>query len=190
MTKEQLITELSTRRISKSEVDRLASSIVNDPSLVPTVLKRVFEEDGTDYFNAAWVFDNAMRRNLRLLLPHVDMFISGLPSLRSESTIRPMAHVCELLTVAYFKKKDALFKKSLSDKDLEQLVTVCFDWLIGKHKVAAKVFAMTSLFYLGEKFDWVHAELKLVLEQTMANGTTGYKNRAQKTLHKLRALEN
>lgn len=188
MTKEQLITELSSRRLSKNDVDELASLVVENPSLVAVVLKRVFEEDGTGYFNAAWVFDNVMRKDLGLLLPHIDLFISGLPSLTSESSIRPMAHVCEMLAKAYFKKGDASFQKRVSDQDLEQLVTVCFDWLIGKHKVAAKVFAMTSLLYLGEKFDWIHAELKLVLEQTMASGTTGYKNRAQKTLHKLQAM--
>ena len=188
MTKEQLIIELSTHRISKSGVDKLASLVVENPSLVAVVLNRVFDEDGTGFFNAAWVFDNVMRTDLSLLLPHIEDFVTGLHKLRSESTIRPMAHVCEMLSKAYFKKKDAAFQKKVTDEHLEKLVTICFDWLIGKHKVAAKVFAMTSLLYLGEKFDWVHAELKLVLEQTMAGGTTGYKNRAQKTLQKLRAL--
>ncbi|MGB3152866.1 MAG: adenylosuccinate lyase, partial [Maribacter sp.] len=61
----------------------------------------------------------------------------------------------------------------------------CFDWLIGNHKVAAKAYSMTCLLFLGRKFDWIHPELKLVLEQNYASGSAAYKARARMTLAKI-----
>jgi hypothetical protein len=99
-----------------------------------------------------------------------------------------MAHVCEMICEAYFKKKDPVFVKNITDDQLEKLMICCFDWLIGPLNIAPKVFAMTSLYYLGLKFPWVHPELKQVLLDTYANGSTGYQNRAKKTLDKLAKL--
>ncbi|UJH67663.1 adenylosuccinate lyase [Allomuricauda sp. SCSIO 65647] len=188
MTKEQLHQKLNSGRLSKVQIDGLVAELEQHPELVGHLLQEVFEEDKGDTFNASWTFDHLMRKKLPYLLPFLQPFVDGLETLRSQSCIRPMAHVCELLTIAYFKKKDPAFQKNISDENLEQLVTVCFDWLIGQNKVAAKVFAMTSLSHLGEKFDWVHPELKMVLEQTISSGTAGYKNRAKKTLDRLKAL--
>ena len=99
-----------------------------------------------------------------------------------------MAHVCEMITIARYKKKDPSYIKNISKENLEKIVSVCFDWLIGQHKVAAKVFAMTSLFYLGTEFKWIHAELEPILENSIHSGTVGYKNRAQKTLLALKSM--
>ena len=92
--------------------------------------------------------------------------------------------VCE----AYFKKKDPVFTQNITDDQLEKIMTSSFDWLIGPMNMAPKVFSMTSLYYLGLKFNWVHPELKLVLEDSYAEGSTGYQNRAKKTLDKLAKL--
>ena len=61
-----------------------------------------------------------------------------------------------------------------------------FDWLIGNHKVAAQAYSMTCLLLLGEKFDWIHPELKMILEQNYAVGSAAYKARARMTLAKLK----
>ena len=92
--------------------------------------------------------------------------------------------VCE----AYFKKKNPDFVQNITDDQLEKMMSSCFDWLIGPMNIAPKVFSMTCLYYLGLKFDWVHPELKQVLEDSYATGTIGYKNRAKKTLDKLAKL--
>lgn len=129
-----------------------------------------------------------MRKKLEYLLPFFDDFANRLGELRTESCIRPMAHVCEMVCMAYFKKKDPAFVQQITDGQLEQIMTVCFDWLISPMNMAPKVFSMTSLYYLGFKFKWVHPELKLILEDSFAVGTTGYQNRAKKTLDKLARL--
>ncbi|WP_431121706.1 adenylosuccinate lyase [Flagellimonas flava] len=188
MTPEELHIALNSGRLSKKSIDGLVAELAVLPNRTGNLLQEVFDQDKTDSFNASWVFDHLMRKKLVYLLPYLDEFTGGLSKLTNESGIRPMAHVCELLCEAYFKKKDETFVKNMTAEHLEKIMTVCFDWFIGEHKVAAKVFAMSSLFYLGTKFDWVHPELKMILEDTIAQGTAGYKNRAKKTLDKLTVL--
>lgn len=188
MTEQQLHLDLNSGRLSKSQINQLVDQLVELPELTEHLLQEVFDQDSTDSFNASWVFDHLMRKKLVYLLPHFEKFTLGLADLRSESIIRPMAHVCELCMEAYFKTKDIAFTKNITPQQLERILTSCFDWLIGEHKVAAKVFAMSSLYYLGQKYDWVHPELKMVLEQQQHNDSAGYKSRARKTLAELKKL--
>lgn len=188
MTEAQLHIALNSGRISKSQIDGLVQELVKEPQLAEVLFKEVLLEDKAGTFNASWTFDHLMRKQLTYLLPFFETFTTNLPKIKSESCIRPIAHVCEMVCEAYFKKKDPVFIKNITDEQLEKILTSCFDWLIGPMNMAPKVFSMTSLYYLGLKFDWVHPELKLVLENTYASGTTGYKNRAKKTLDKLAKL--
>jgi len=188
VTENQLHLALNSGRLSKPEITNLVDELATKPELTGSLLQQVFDQDNTDSFNAGWVFDHLMRKKLVYLLPHFENFTLGLPKLRSESIIRPMAHVCEMSIEAYFKTKDPIFVEYMTPEQLERILTVCFDWLIGDHKVAAKVFSMSSLYYLGLKYDWVHPELQMILEQQMHEGTAAYKSRASKTLAKLREL--
>ncbi|PRX54437.1 adenylosuccinate lyase [Flagellimonas meridianipacifica] len=188
MTEQQLYSILNSGRLSKVKIDSLVRELEKHPGLTLPLMSKVFEEDKIDEFNASWVFDHLLRKRLVYLLPYFEEFTLGLAEMKSESCIRPMAHICQMVTEAYFKKKDKTFIENIKLNQLERIMTACFDWLIGQHKIAAKVFSMTSLYYLGMQFDWVHPELKLVLEETIAKGTSGYKNRAAKTLDKLVAL--
>ncbi|WP_108244657.1 adenylosuccinate lyase [Muricauda brasiliensis] len=185
MTREQLHIVLDSGRISKQQIDGLVLQLEDEPLLVKVLYQKVLIEDKEGTFNASWTFDHLMRKKLNLILPFMDDFVNGLSELKSESCIRPIAHVCEMLCEAYFKKKNPEFVQNMTNDHLEKIMTACFDWLIGPMNMAPKVFAMTSLYYLGLKFDWVHPELKLVLEESYANGSTGYQNRAKKTLDKL-----
>lgn len=191
MTKKELTQILDAGRISMARRDEVVTAITQSQKsieLTGHLLQLVFEEDKTDLWQSSWVFDNVMRKDLSLLLPHIDAFCTSLSSLKSQSVIRPMAHTCELLILKYFKKKDPSIVQTLKTNHLEQITEVCFDWLIGPHKVASKVFAMTCLFYLGEKFDWIRPELKSVIEQQISGGTAGFKSRGSKTLALLNNL--
>ncbi|MEM8846136.1 MAG: hypothetical protein AAGD17_03445 [Bacteroidota bacterium] len=188
MNEELLHRELNSGRLSKVKIDALVDRLELHPELTLSLLNKVFEEDKIDEFNSSWVLDHLLRKKLIYILPHFEEFTLGLGKMKSESCIRPMAHICQMVTETYFKKKDLIFTENINTNQLERVMTACFDWLIGSHKIAAKVFSMTSLYYLGMQFDWVHPELKLVLEETIANGTSGYKNRAGKTLDKLVAM--
>lgn len=188
MTEKELHIALNSGRLSKAQVDLLVRELVDRPELAEFLFQEVMLEDKEGTFNASWTFDHLMRKNLSLILPFFDDFTAKLGELRTESCIRAMAHICEMVCIAYFKKKDPLFVRNITDNQLERMMTVCFDWLIGPMNMAPKMFSMTSLYYLGMKFDWVHPELMLILEDSFAKGSTGYQNRAKKTLDKLAGL--
>lgn len=189
MTKEQLHLRLNSGRLSKNQILELVQELLHTPNLVGELLKAIWIEDKKNKFNASWVFDHLMRKKLDLILPIVEDFANGLENLESESCIRPMAHVCELLALAKYKKQNPKYITGLSNNVLEKIVSACFDWLIGTQKVAAKVFAMTSLLHLGTEFKWIHPELKPILEKSITKGTVGYKNRAQKVIKALEAMK-
>ena len=188
MTENELHIALNSGRLSKAQVDVLVGNLIHQPELAKVLFKAILVEDKEGTFNASWTFDHLMRKKLVYLLPFIDEFLAGLGTLKSESCIRPLAHVCEMVCEAYFKKKDPTFVKNITDDQLEAMLTCCFDWLISPMNMAPKVFSMTSLYYLGLKFPWVHPELKQVLLDTYPSGTTGYQNRAKKTLDKLAKL--
>lgn len=189
MNQETLRKGLNSGRLNKVQIDQMVHELVHLPDLTKVLLEEVFIQDAEGKsFNASWVFDHLMRKKLDYLLPHLDLFLEGTSKLKSESCMRPMAHVMELLNKAYFNKKNPRYLQTLTKEQQEQMTSICFDWLIGEHKVATKVFAMTSLFYLGETFEWVRPELKSVLELQIAEGTAGFKNRGGKILDKLKNL--
>ena len=140
MTIATLKKTLNSGRISKDQRDFLVDTILFHPALVETLWEEVLLEDKNNTFNASWVLDNVLRKDLRLLLPHLDKFCGALAHLQSDSVIRPVAHICEMLVLCYFKKKSPDCLKYLKKPHLEAITEVCFDWLISEYKVATKSF--------------------------------------------------
>lgn len=189
MTENELLNILNGKRRDKDGILNLARTLENHPHLIGTILVAVAEQDKSrETFNACWAFDHLMRKKPVYLLPFMDEFITLLPTLTWETNMRPLARVLEGINEAFFKFKDPAFIKIVTEEHQNIMLDVCFDWLIGQHKVATKVFAMTSLFYLGEKFDWVRPELKSVVEQQIATGSAGFKSRGGKILFELKKL--
>lgn len=185
MRAEELHLLLNQKRLSKPEVNDLTHRLLNYPELILPLIRHVFEEEKEGLFMASWVLDHLLRKKLSLLLPHINFFIEGLPKMQSDSSIRPMAHCCEMLLIKVYKKKDPVYEKSVNKAYREILLSTNFDWLIGPYRAATKVFAMTNVYYLGKEFDWVHPELTSVLQETLAKGSTAYQNRGSKILKRL-----
>ena len=185
MQAEELHSKLSKKRLSKSEVNDLTNELLNYPELVLPLIQHVFQEEKEGVFMASWVLDHLLRKDLSLLLPCIDFFIAGLPEMQSDSSIRPMAHCCEMILVKVYEKKDSVYQKAISIGHKDVLLSTNFDWLIGPYRAATKVFAMTNVYYLGKDFDWVHPELTSVLQETLSEGSTAYQNRGSKILKRL-----
>lgn len=145
-----------------------------------------FDVDDPISNRACWVIEFTAKENLAFLFPYLNYFTQNLNRVHLDSSVRPLAKICEFLIKAYFSKNDPEVRKVLTENYLERITTACFDWLIGDHKVAAKAYSMTSLLLLGRKFSWIHPELKMVLEQNYASGSAAYKARARHTLAKLK----
>ncbi len=100
----------------------------------------------------------------------------------SETEKRCISKLLEKISEFQYKESD--FK--LPQQSLEKMASVCFDWLLVNSKSATKAFAMKSLFYLGFKIGWIHAELRAYLEQNLAKESAGFKSRGTKILKNLR----
>lgn len=114
-------------------------------------------------------------------VPAFGLFHAWTGDLKAESSIRPMAKICELLTLTHYKGAHS-DKSLLSPLHRERITAACFDWLISAEKVAPKAYSMQTLSLLGQDIEWVHPELKAVLEQGYASGSAGYKARARRIL--------
>jgi len=188
MTAEALKVRLGTAKHAKAEADALVGELMDFPGGVAILLEVVRTEDRGERFLASWTLDNLLRKKLNLILPHIEEFTLLLPQLKNESCIRSLAHSCELLCTAHFKRGEVRYREGIDRAQWERIMTVCLDWLIAPMAMAPKVFAMTSLFYLGFEFPWVHPELRAILEENYATGGSGYRNRAKKTLDMLARL--
>lgn len=185
MTKEQLHKALDYANHSREKRKEMALLVSENPDLVIPLFKIVHTDDSLISSKACWVLEFTARENLPYLYPHLEKFTAILPLLKRESSIRPMAKICELLMLKYFKQQDAHLKKTITEDQLEKISTACFDWLIGDYKVAPKAYSMTPLFLLGTRYDWIHPELKMILEQNYADGSAAYKARARMALAKI-----
>lgn len=189
MTKEQLIKSLDYVDATRKKRTEMSQMVLDKPELLPLLLEIAFEGHDPIANKACWILEYVSKQHLNAILPHIDVFSKNLHTLTLDASVRPMAKTCELLITAYYSKKQHEAKAVLTIKHLELIAITCFDWLIGEHKVATKAYSMTSLWLLGKTFDWIHPELKMVLEQNYAAGSPAYKARARITLKKLKTQE-
>lgn len=187
MTKKELYQSLDYINATRRKRTEMATIVLSNTDLLEPLLEIAFDVDNPISSKACWILEYVAKENLDYILPHINLFSDNINSVKLDSSVRPMAKVCGYLIKAYFAKNKNKTQDSLTHNHLELIAASCFDWLIGDHKVAAKVYAMTSLLLLGRKFEWIHPELKMVIEQNYASGSAAYKARARMTLEKLKS---
>lgn len=186
MTKSELIKKLDYVDHTREKRGKMAEMTLNQPALIPLLLEVAFEKSSRISDKAIWVVEYTTKQNISLLLPHLELFTKNLHLVKREQGIRPMAKICELLMSDYYSKKESESKKIVSIEQLKRITTACFDWLIGQHNVAPKAHSMTCLYLLGGDFEWIHPELKMIIEQNYTSGSAAYKARARMVLSKLK----
>ncbi|MCG2460820.1 adenylosuccinate lyase [Flavobacteriaceae bacterium F89] len=163
--------------------------ITQNPNALLPLMEIAFLIDDPISCKACWVLEATVKENPIVLKPHIVYFTENIGSVHLDSAVRPIAKICEILMGNYFSQKKNEIQTTLSERDLELIATACFDWLIGPHKVAAQAYSMTSLFLLGKKFDWIHPQLKSVLQNNYTRGSAAYKARARMILKRLSRTE-
>lgn len=185
MNKEQLYQALDYVNHSREKRKEMAQLVSDNSNLVLPLLEIAFDDKDAISSKACWVIEFTTKESLSSIFPYLDLFTSNIELLKRDSSVRPMAKVCEYLITSYFQKTKTDAQDQLKKEHLEKIASACFDWLIGNHKVAAQAYSMTCLLLLGRKFDWIHPELKMVLEQNYNTGSAAYKARARMTLAKI-----
>ncbi len=160
--------------------------ILEHPESIPELLKYCFKNDEDISYKANWSLEFVCLENLELLYPHFDFFFKNLPDAYKHQSVRPLSHICEMICIRYYKKKDPLLLKILNATHKEVMIECSFDWLITDQKIACQARAMLCLYYLGTEFDWIHEELAQILERNIPSGSAGYKSRGKKILSKIK----
>ena len=175
--KSQLTRRLEYVDATRQERLAMADEILRQPEWFGPLLEIGLERQDYIGNRACWVVEFVCKRKPERLHPFLEVFTGGLHALSSESSIRPMAKICELLTEAYYNKDRSAPPLSLLQK--ERIVSVCFDWLIGPYKVAPKAYCMRSLYLLSADFPWVRDALREELQLRYTSGSAGYQARAR-----------
>lgn len=189
MEREELDDYLEDVDHSKEKREIAADLVRKKPELVDQLLEIASSGNDRRSSKACWVIEFAARQDLSCVYEHIDGILALLPRLRAESSIRPMAKICEMLVLEHYSGNVLSSSYRLTNEHLELMATTCFDWLIGPHKVAPKAFSMTCLYHLGKNFPWIHPELQLVLEQNYSNESAAYKSRARHILPLIRSSQ-
>ena len=171
---------------SKEQRDYFANLIIHQPELLPKLFEFCNLVDDDISYRANWGLEFLCRKELCAVLPHMERFTELLPITYKDPGVRPLVKICEYLIMAYYKDKVPAVQKELTLEYRKKITEACFDWLLSNHKVAAKAYAMTSLYLLGTEFDWVHPELKIILENNYASNSAAYKARARVILKKIK----
>ncbi|NER17941.1 adenylosuccinate lyase [Spongiivirga citrea] len=187
MTFESFYKELDAINALRTNRMRMAKMVLNDYSLYDHLFKIAFQVDDPVSSKACWVLEFVYLDEPEFIIPYLDRFTADLKNLKLDSSIRPLAKISQLMVEAYFKKKTSKIQSALTDQHLELITEACFDWLIQDEKVAAKVYSMYSLFHLGKKYDWIHDELRLVIQKDVSNESAGYKAATRKVLEWIRS---
>jgi len=183
MNKEQLANFINTKVTSYREYRiKYAELVINDKSLFLPLLELTFDESNKASVKVSWVLDFVSREKLEWFYPYLDFFTDNISKVKHDSIVRPIARICELLAKAYNSKNNLTIQNYLTKSHIDKIVETGFDWMISDQKVAVKAYTMEALFLFGKEIDWVHGELKLILQQEISNGSPAYKARAKKIL--------
>ena len=186
MTQQELYENLNYVNHSREKRAYYAQLVLEQPELFPFALEILFMVDDERSNRAGWLCEFVCKQNLSILFPYLDLFTEKMGTVYQDSALRPVAKITEYLALSYYKEKNTLTRKALLPHHKERLVETGFDWMITEQKVAVKAYTMTSLFWLGTEIDWVHPELKRIMEDGYHEGSAAFKAR---TRHMTKAIE-
>lgn len=166
----------------------LVNATAENPDHVALILEKSADPGFKNSAFAMRILELACKKDLSIIYPFANTFCTLLDKLTTEGAVRSSAKIVELLMVWYFKIKDRAVRNAFTPEHLRKIVEAGFKWMIDPEKpTAIKAYTMQTLYLLGKKYDWIHSELALVIEQQMPYSTIGYKNRGAKVIH---AIEN
>ena len=159
-----------------------ATFVMAQPELLDLFFDICFDIDNPDHYKACWAMELIAYEKLDWFQNYLSLICEKSKLLTHESAIRPLAKVVFMLIEADNNNQTI----QLTNEQRQELIETNFDWLINDSKVAAKVYAMRSLFVLGKEYDWIHPELKTILAKDFSDHTAAYKAVSKQILKKLK----
>ncbi|WP_027138768.1 hypothetical protein [Gaetbulibacter saemankumensis] len=187
---EEFYKELTGINASIISREKYANLVLNNKILIPRLIETLFMTNDQTSSRAAWVLEFACKKDLSIILPFLDEFTNNIKTVHLDSSVRPVSKIVNLIAQAYSTKKTNAFETALTRLHREQIIEACFDWLIQDKKVAAKVYAMETLYLLGQDEAWIYRELRLIIEQNFSKQSAAFKSKAKHILNKLKKAQN
>ena len=161
---------------------KYADEVLGNPELFPELIQLCFLTSNKNTAKACWILELVSYEKPEWFQEHLDFFCSNIKNQTDKSAIRALSKICLLLTISHFKKKEI----SLTENQLQQITESCFDWLITDVKVASKCYSIRALHLLGNHFDWIHPELKVILDKDYNSHSAAYKAVGREILKKIK----
>jgi hypothetical protein len=158
--------------------------ILENPLVFNELVSVCFSPSDKNHHKACWILEFVAYEELIWLQPHLNFFLSNLKNLKDESAIRPIAKVLQLLVKSHYKKDENSIL--LSEENLQDCIEASFDWLINDVKVATKAYSIRTLYVLGNHYDWIHPELRIILDKDYADHSAAYKAVAKEVLKRIK----
>lgn len=186
MTSQAFYQSLNYVDHSREKRKQYGELVLSHPEYLEHIFDIIAEVKDPVAPRAAWVLEFVCKSDLSLLFSHLDRYTTLMPLVTQDAAIRPMAKICEYLCLSYYKNKVPLTRNTVEPHHKEQWISTGFDWLITDQKVAVKAYTLTSLFYLGTDFQWVHPELERIMEDDYAASSAAFKARCRHTFEAIR----
>ena len=162
---------------------RVANIVLENQELFKELVAITFDVENKVSIKAAWILEwICTHYRLEWILPHLEEFSAKISTLKFDSAIRPCAKICEHLAIAYYDKTDNEVQKTLTKNQITTIIETGFDWLITPQKIAVRAYTMTFLYLFGTENDWIHPELKHLIETKIIHESKGCKARGKHIL--------
>lgn len=172
-----ILQTLQTNR-SKEAWDAIANYIGTDQARFDTLLEIFLGDDPKLNVSAGQTISYCSDRHPELVVPHYRRLLTNLQ--------KPKLHAAV--------KRNTV--RMLQDADLPEdllglAAEICFTYLDDpKEAIAVRIFSMTVCYNICLKEPDLAHELKIILEDHIPHGSTGFKNRGKKILTKLKKILN
>jgi hypothetical protein len=179
--KTELVSKIDQSTAHRKSREQVSNFIIRNIDILDEFVEIAFDTAHKNHVKAFWSLELVCQKKLKLFVPYLDLFCEVLPKLKDDSATRPATKICLFLSKSNHRKNGI----SLTQEQEHLLIEALLDRLIQNEKVAAKVYAMRALFVLGKKYNWVHDELKIIIEQDYANHSAAYQAATRNLLKKL-----
>ncbi len=146
--------------------------------------QELFDELMTHFFSntyrvtqrAAWIMTHCTEKRPHLIRPHLEKMVLNLKD--------------EKIHVAVKRNTVRLLQDvELPEELMGTVADCCFNFLANPNEaVAVRIFSMSILYNLCQKEPDLADELRIIIEEFMPHGTTGFQSRGRKVLKGLQKL--
>lgn len=146
---------------SLSDRKKGAAFIKQHPQYFETLFQNALHNEGERFHViCSWILEMVLLDDLNKLKPKLDEFLAALPKIKNESMRRPLS---KILYHFLLKKEN---QELLCEMQCDQIIVVCFDWIIKPAQVATFSFALKIIELLKKQ----RPEVRQLLQDALHNG--------------------